>query len=64
MLSPRIFSLLNGTVGDGGDGDGDDDDDDKSNITQHNGEKELSLLVLFIRFSKKTSNLKPCLLQS
>jgi hypothetical protein len=31
ISSPRVFSLLNGTVGDGDGGDN-DDDDDKSNI--------------------------------
>ena len=54
ISSSRVFSLLNGTVGEGGDDD--DDDDDKSNITRHNGVKKLSLHVLFIRFSEKTSN--------
>ena len=64
ISSLRVFSLLNGTVGEGGDDDDDDDDDDgdddvdddKSNITRHNGVKILSLHVLFIRFSEKTSN--------
>lgn len=51
ISSSRVFSLLNGTVGEG-----DDDDDDKSNITRHNGLKKLSLHVLFMRFSEKTSN--------
>ena len=56
ISSPRVFSLPNGTVREGGDDDDDDDDDDKINITRHNGVKKLSLPVLFIRFSKKTSN--------
>jgi hypothetical protein len=49
------FAPLNGTVRDGGGG-GSDDDDNKSNITQHSDVKKLSLHVLFIRFSEKTSN--------
>lgn len=40
ISSPRVLSLLNGTVGDGGGGNNDNgDDDDKSNVTKHNGVK-------------------------
>ena len=56
ISSSRVFSLLNGTVAESEDDDDDDDDDDKSNITRHNGLNKLSLHVLFMRFSEKTSN--------